>query len=236
MQFSAMFAHDAKNDGQTKTGADAGRLGSEKGIKDARLNGLGNTRAVVADFQQHALFCDAPGLYTNDATFTLRFDGMARIADQVHQHLLQLPRITIDEGQHRIEIEFHSDILGCGAKTLKFESASDNLIKRNPTSLGTRVPGREQELAQDSAGALRFLENLARLVRAAKRIAAQKKALRVTEDAGKRVAEFVSDAGDHLAEFGEFFCLQQFGLKHSLRGQVAVDLHMSEKYAFFIKD
>jgi len=26
MQFAAMFAHDAKNDGQTKTGADAGRL------------------------------------------------------------------------------------------------------------------------------------------------------------------------------------------------------------------
>src|SRR6267154_1859543 len=99
---------------------------------------------------------------------------------------------------HGIEIEFHANILGCGVEALKFESASDNLIKRNATSLGTRVPGGEQKLAQDSAGALRFLENLARLVRAAQRIAAQKKALRVTEDAGERVAEFVSDAGDHL--------------------------------------
>src|SRR5712671_3982686 len=236
MQVAAMFAHDAKNDGQTKTGADAGRLGSEKGIKDARLNGLGNTRTVVADFQQYALFCDAPGLYTNDATFTLRFDRMARIADQVHQHLLELPGIAVDEREHGIEIEFHANILGCGVEALKFESASDNLIKRNATSLGTRVPGGEQKLAQDSAGALRFLENLARLVRAAERIAAQKEALRVTEDAGEWVAEFVSDAGHHLAEFGKLFGLQQLGLKEALGGQVAVDLHMTEKCAFFIKD
>src|SRR5712672_3381075 len=236
MQFAAMFAHDAQNDGQTKTGADAGRLGSEKGVKDARLNGLGNTWTFVAYFQQPSLFCYAPCLHADNAASALRFDGMPRIANQVHQDLLELPGIAVDEWEHRIEIEFHANVLGRGVEALKFQSASDNLIKRNATSLGTRVPGGEEELGQDSAGALRFLENLARLVRAAKRIAAQKKALRVTEDAGKRVAEFVSDAGDHLAEFGEFFCLQQFGLKHSLRGQVAVDLHMSEKYAFFIKD
>jgi len=42
----------------------------------------------------------------------------------------------------------------------------------------------------------------------------------------------VSDAGDHLAEFGEFFGLQQLGLKNALRGQVAVDLHVPQKCAF----
>src|SRR5258707_591051 len=236
MQCAAMFAHDAKNDGQTKTGADAGRLGGEKRIKDARLNGLRNTRTVVADFQQYALFGDAPGLHTDNAASALRFDGMPRIANQVHQDLLELPGIAVDEREHRIEIEFHPNILGCGVEALKFESASDNLIKRNATSLGTRVPGGEQKLPQDSAGPLRLLKNLARLVRAAQRIAAQKEALRVAEDAGEWVAEFVSDAGDHLAEFGEFFCPQQFGLKHSLRGQVAVDLNVAEKCAFFIKD
>src|SRR5258708_3354092 len=236
MQFAAMFAHDAQNDGQTKTGADAGRLGSEKGIKDARLNGLGNTRTVVADFQQYALFGDAPGLHTDNAASALRFDGMPRIANQVHQDLLELPGIAVDKREHRIEIEFHPNILGCGVEALKVQSASDTLIKRNAASLGTRVPGGEQKLPQDSAGPLRFLENLARLVRAAQRIAAQKEALRVAEDAGERIAEFVSDAGDHLAEFGEFFCLQQLGLEDALGGQVAVDLHVTEKCAFFIKD
>src|SRR5258706_3020612 len=236
MEFAAMFAHDAQNDGQTKTGADAGRLGSEKGIKDARLNGLGNTRTVVADFQQHALFGDAPGLHADNAASALRFDGMARIANQVHQDLLELPGIAVDEREHWVAIEFHANILGCGVEALKFESASDHLIERHATPLGTRVPGGEQKLAQDGAGALRFLENLARLVRAAQRIAAQKEALRITEDAGERVAEFVSDAGDHLAEFGKLFGLQQLGLKDALRGQVAVDLHVTEKYAFFIKD
>src|SRR5712671_4461157 len=123
---------------------------------------------------------------------------------------------------------------GSRSSSTRIFSAAE--IKRNATSLGTRVPGGEQKLAQDSAGALRFLENLARLVRAAQRIAAQKKALRVTEDAGERVAEFVSDAGDHLAEFGKLFGLQQLGLKDALCGQVAVDLDVPEKCAFFIKD
>src|SRR5258705_9029326 len=98
MQFAAMFAHDAQNYGQTKTGADAGRLGSEKGIKDARLNGLGNPRTVVADFQQHALFCDAPGLHADNAASALRFDGMPRIANQVHQDLLKLPGSPLTNG------------------------------------------------------------------------------------------------------------------------------------------
>src|SRR6267378_1103225 len=196
----------------------------------------GNTGTVVADFQQYALFRDAPRLHPDNAAFTLCFDGMPRIPDQVHQDLLELPGIAVDDREHWVDIELHANILGCGVEALKFESASDDLIKRNATSLGTRVPGGEQKLAQDGAGALRFLENLARLVRAAQRIAAQKEALRVTEDAGERVAEFVSDASDHLAEFGKLFGLQQLGLKDALRGQVAVDLNVAEKCAFFIKD
>src|SRR6266852_4364321 len=137
MQFAAMFAHDPKNDGQTKTGADSGRLSSEKGIKDARLNGLRNTGTIVADFQQHALFCDAFRLHADSATFTLRVDGLARIADQVHENLLQLPGIAVDEREHRIEIELHADILGCGVEALKFESASYDLVERHATAFGT---------------------------------------------------------------------------------------------------
>ena len=46
----------------------------------------------------------------------------------------------------------------------------------------------------------------------------------------------MSDAGDHLAKLGELFRLQQLGLKDPLRGQVAVDLHVPQKCALFIKD
>jgi len=91
-------------------------------------------------------------------------------------------------------------------------------------------------LAQDGAGPLRFLKDLARFVGIAEGIAAQQQALCVAENAGERVAELVSNAGDHLTELGEFVRLQQLGLEDALRGEVAVDFHAAEEHAFFVKD
>ncbi len=65
---------------------------------------------------------------------------------------------------------------------------------------------------------------------------AEEKALRVAKDAGKGVAEFVSNAGDHLAELGELFRLQQLGLKDALRGEITVDFDAPQECAFFIQN
>jgi len=46
--------------------------------------------------------------HTDNAASALRFDGMPRIANQVHQDLLELPGIAVDEWEHGIEIEFHA--------------------------------------------------------------------------------------------------------------------------------
>ena len=91
-------------------------------------------------------------------------------------------------------------------------------------------------MAQDDAGPLRFLKDLARFVGIAEGITAQEQPLRVAENAGERVAELVSDTGDHLAELSEFVRLQQPGLEDTLRREVAVDFNASGKHAFFIKD
>jgi hypothetical protein len=143
---------------------------------------------------------------------------MARIADQVHKHLLELAGVAIHKWQNWVKIQLQPDIFGCGTEALKFESARDNLVERHATTLRTGFPGGEQQLAEDSGGALRFLKNLTGFVRAADWVATQEQALRVTQDAGERVAKFVSDTGDHLAESGEFFCLQQPGLENALGG------------------
>jgi hypothetical protein len=98
------------------------------------------------------------------------------------------------------------------------------------------MPGGEKQLAEDGAGPLRFLKNLACFVRIAKGIAAQEKPLSVTKSAGKRIAEFVSDAGDHLPETGELLRLQQLGLKDALCGEVSIDLDASQECAALVKD
>src|SRR5258707_1927862 len=87
MQLAAVLGHDAEDDGQPQASADAGRLRGKKWVEDARLNGLRNSRAVVADFQEHPLFGDAMGPHADSSALALLFDGLARIPDQVHEHL-----------------------------------------------------------------------------------------------------------------------------------------------------
>ena len=135
MQSAAVLAHDAENDCQPQTGADARRLGRKKWIEDTRLDGLRNSGTVVADFQEHALFGDAPGLHADRAAFTLLLDGLPGIPDQVHEHLLELPGVALHERQHWLEIKLHVDIVGCEAEPLQFESAGDDLIERDVAAL-----------------------------------------------------------------------------------------------------
>src|SRR6266852_8398932 len=136
MQSAAMLAHDAENDCQPQTGADARRLGRKKWIEDTRLDGLRNSGTVVADFQEHALFGDAPGLHADRAAFALLLDGVPGIPDKVHEHLLELSGIALHEGEHGLEIELHADLVGWQAVALQFEGAGNDLIERHAATLG----------------------------------------------------------------------------------------------------
>jgi hypothetical protein len=102
MQFAAVFAHDAEDNGKTKAGADTRRLGREKRVENARLNCSRNSRAIIADLEKHAFFGDAPGLHANRATFAVFLDGLPRVADKVHEHLLELPGVALHEWEHRV--------------------------------------------------------------------------------------------------------------------------------------
>jgi hypothetical protein len=93
-----------------------------------------------------------------------------------------------------------------------------------------------QQLPKNRAGALSFLKNLACFVGLALCISAQKQALRVTENARERVAEFERDAGDHLAERGELFGLQKLRLKDSLRSEVAINFDAAKPFAITADD
>ena len=104
-------------------------LGSEKGVKNARLNGLRNSRAVVGDFQKHTLFGNALGLHANRAALALLLDGMPRVSNEVHEHLLELAGITLHEREHGVEIELHADLVVRAAEALQFEGAGDDLIE-----------------------------------------------------------------------------------------------------------
>ena len=52
--------------------------------------------------------------------------------------------------------------------------------------------------------------------------------MRVTQNTGEWITQFMGHARDHLAERGELFGVQQFGLKYTLGRQVAVDFHSTD--------
>src|ERR1700730_540434 len=206
-----MLAHNTEDNRQPQAGADAPWLGGEEWIENARLDGLRNSRAVVTDFQEHAPFGDALGLHADGAALALLLNGMPSVANEVHEHLLKLAGITLHERQDGVEIELQTDLIGRAAEALQFESAGDDLIERDAAEVGPRIPGGKKQLAQDGAGPLRFLKDLARFMGVAEGIAPQEQPLRVAENAGEGVTKFVSDPGDHLAEFGKLLRLQQLG-------------------------
>ena len=153
---------------------------------------------------------------------------MAGIPDQIHQHLLQLAGITVHERKSRVEIQFDANFFRSRSETLQFHRPQDHLIEGDALSLGAGFPGVQQELAQNGAGSLGFRKNLARFFGASRKILADQQPLRVAQDAGERIAQFMRDAGDHLSERGEFFRLQQLGLKNALSRLVAVNLDASQ--------
>ncbi len=97
------------------------------------------SRAIIADFQQHAPFRNAPGAHLNRSTLAMLPHRLPRVAHQVHQHLLQLPAVPLYERQHRIEIQLHVDFFGRQAELLQFHGARDHLIQRNAAALRTRL-------------------------------------------------------------------------------------------------
>ena len=168
------------------------------------------------------------GAQTDGASRALLFESLARVAQKIDQHLLQLSGVGVDEGKCRIQIDFHADFFCGKAKALQLRGAHHDLIQGDQTPLRNGFPGVEKELPEDGARTFCLLINPARFFRPAGGVLAHEQALRVTENAGERVAQFMGDAAHHLSECSQFFRLQQLRMEHALGGEVAVDFHAAQ--------
>ena len=142
---AAMVAHDAGRDRQPQPGSLAPRLGREERIED-RLQVLGrDARALIDDPD-----ADHPAVRREgfQADVPIRLRGIARVEEQVHQHLLQLIRVG---GQHR-QVVLHGDVeLDVARVQLpgqKLARAIDGVLQRHRPALRRR-PAREIENLTD---------------------------------------------------------------------------------------
>src|SRR5437868_2214024 len=140
MHLAAVLTHYAQHDGEAEPGTDAHGFGGEKWIEDAREQRLRNSRAVVLHLQQHPAIAHPFGAHHNISAGALAFEGLPRIADQIHEHLLELSGIALDKRQERIEVQLDTNLFGGQAKTLQFHSPRHNLVERDAAALWPGIP------------------------------------------------------------------------------------------------
>src|SRR5262249_30656072 len=102
---SSVLADDSQDNGQAQPRANTRGLSSEKRIEDARLDGLRNARTVIFHFEENPALAECARAETNVSLFVLFLERVAGIAHEIHQDLLQLPRVAVNKGKSGIEIE-----------------------------------------------------------------------------------------------------------------------------------
>ncbi len=195
-----MFAHNSQYNGETESGADAGGLGSEKGIKNPRKDGLRYSRAVVRHFHQDAPFADSFCAQPDRPALAVLLDGLPRVAHQIHQHLLKVTRIGAHEWEGRVEIDLHANFFRGEAEPLQVQGALHDLIQGHGAALRKGFPSGQEYLPQNGAGTFRFLVDLPQLLGVSGKVLAREKPVGVTHNAGQRVAQFMRDTANHLSQ------------------------------------
>ena len=188
-----------------------------------------HSRAIVRNFQQHAPLADSFCPQLDYSGLAVLFDGLPRVAHQIHQHLLEVTGISLHQRKGGIQINLDADFFGSKAEPLEIHGAVHDLIQGYQTPLRKRFPGVQKQLPEDATGALRFLINLAHFLGPPGQILTRQNALGVAENAGQRITQFMRDAAHQLSERGELLGLQEFRMESALGGQVAVDLHASQQ-------
>lgn len=174
---SGGLAHHAEHDGKSEAGTYSCGLGRKEGIENSSENRLRNARAVVDDLEKDTVVRVPRRPQADGSRFSFLHDGLARVSDQIHQHLLQLAGVARDERKRRVEVQFEAYFFGGRTEALQFHSAQDHLIERNSFALRAGLAGAQKKLPQDGAGSFRFLVNLARFFRTSGEVFSHQEAL-----------------------------------------------------------
>src|SRR5713226_9657502 len=228
---AAMLLHDPVHDGKAQAGAHADRLGGEERIEDARSNLGRDAGAVIGHFERQPLLRDALRAHPDVAVPASLLDGLFGVDHQVEHHLLHLEGIGERGGQLGIELEIDGDVFNLQFVAAQRQSPLDDLVQVHWAALRLRFTAEQEQVLDDPAGPLGFLEDHAGVGCAFEPRLATQQQLRVAHDAGQRVVQLVRDARDQFPQRRHFFRLEQLRLDQPLVGDVAVHLEPADSLA-----
>ena len=154
-----MLLDDAVGDGETEPGAGSHLLGGEERIEDALLQPLVDARAGVADEQIDHAFPDR-GLDVDELPRRVR-QGVARVGQEVDDHLLELDRVADDHRIFRAEIQLHLDLAQAELLVEQREGAPNHAVDPHRLAADRRRPPKGAEVRDDRGGPAHLLQRMA---------------------------------------------------------------------------
>ena len=209
---SAVFTDDAVAQAQAEAGALADFLGGEERIENALEIFGRNAGAIVVDGDAHGGSIARGG--DGDAARTLmRFDGLARVVDDVEHDLLDL----VSVGQHERQLlgKMRDDLHVAGAERVgnHLQNVLDELVHGDGLAFRLLAARETQERLHDFRAAFGGLEDHVEMAAVLVAHVGVLEHFGKAHDGGQRVVQFMRDARDELADGGKFFTLDQLPLR-----------------------
>ena len=140
------------------------------------------------------------------------FHGLARVVQDVQEHLLKLIGVHQDGRQSRVELP--DDLKVTGAKLILNETQRvfNQIVQAGEFAFGTVFPGKAQEAAHDLVTAphpVHDAPNIATVLLVQIRVLQQ---LREPDHCGERVVQLVRDSGDEFPHPSQLFGLDELRL------------------------
>jgi hypothetical protein len=193
-----VLLHDPEAHRQAEAHTLADVAGGKEGIEDTRQDVGRDTRAIVDDLQANppvSLWSgagpagsrgrDDAGPQHQGAATVAGDHRLFGVADQVDQHLLETVRIAAGDGQMLGQVEANGDILGAELVATQVKHVLNDLVEVKRAVLGGALPGKGEQVLDDSATTLgRFGDGVQLVTNVQVEIRVVLQHLAVTDDHG----------------------------------------------------
>ena len=169
--------------------------GREERLEDARLEFLGHTGAVVRE--RHVDVALSLPCADDDLAAAV-LQRLLRVVQEVQEHLLELALVQLHLG-HQSQAGDHADVVHFKGVPAQVDHPSEHLFNVHALPLARPLAGEREQVADDPGGALRFVLDRAERMFAFCALEPAED-LRVPQDGGERVVQFVRDACHQLPE------------------------------------
>src|SRR5208282_530162 len=206
---TAVLLHNSVADAEAKPGALANILGGIKRIENSL--GVLDSGPVIGKLRGHkAVVARNANPQLPRAT---RFqNGVYCVVDDVQKDLLDLMGVGDHHGGLWSQLFFHGNVIDLEIVVAQGQRFFQHLPDIHLGTLGFALTREGKEILHHAVGSLRLFEHLANVVLRAVVQAFTFQQLRVPENRGQRIVQFVSDACDQLAYRGHLLALQKLFL------------------------